>query len=356
MSLRHVIPALAVAAGILPLSAADIGGGITLGGFVDAIGAASNTTDDGASTAYNFSAATELRFGAKIDDKVSIQIDAEWNNTNTTGNHGDTYLEQAFVKWAFSKEASVVLGKYTSYAGWVAADPDGLYRVGGGPIPGRFYGTELLGPALNYSPSAAFGVSVFLTNGLGLLNTNAAYGNTTTDDSSFLSPAVDAVFKADGVGTFNVELGYDYEGADAQDVIAFGANATLNFKGVEALTLGFEVLYQAYGESDAGGDDHSRMAGLAMANYKFLGAPKPMSGTLMAQYIAATDYDLGANAISTGNDSTILEVAAALLTNPTGSANFGLNFELAYQTLDSDALDDTVDSVSAAIEMLALIP
>lgn len=363
MSLRFLVPALGALAFTGTSFAAELQGGISLGGFVDAIGTASNTSDDGESTAYEFTSAVELRFGAKIDDKVGVKVDVEFNNNNAaTGVHDDAYLEQAYINWAFDKQTSLTFGKFSTWQGWVATDSDGLYRVNRGPIA-ALYGEDAIGAALNYMPNQQFGVSFFLVNGIGYDEADA-FGNEQTDGSYFVSPAVDVTYKVDGVGSFNGEISYDFEGSDARDVLHVGLNTTLKFKSVEALTLGAELIYQAIGETEAGGDDFTHLGLLGMANYKFVGAPKPMSGTLMVQYIQATDSVPGTgtggapanSGFADGVDATVLEVAAALLTNPTGSAAFGLNFELAYQTVDVDTAEDTIDSVSAAIELLALIP
>jgi len=152
LSLRTIVPTLGFlvfTAGVA--SAAD--SGLNIGGFVDTI-AASDAKDAGVnpfnavagSTSgvyYDMQAAVELRLGYKLNDKVGAKADVEWNNGTYNG-HPTQYLEQAFVNYNFTDTVSLTGGKFTSYAGWVSADADGLYRINQGPIY-TLYQPELVG-------------------------------------------------------------------------------------------------------------------------------------------------------------------------------------------------------------------
>ncbi|MBA3684993.1 MAG: outer membrane beta-barrel protein [Planctomycetes bacterium] len=372
MNLRYVVPALGIIAFSNPAFAAD--SGVTIGGFVDTIfGVGVRDADDayeafragppavpsntGArpltgdnDTSANFSAASEIRLGYKVGDAVGAQVDVEYNNNGTdtsTGSHSDVYLEQAYVNWAFADAISLTTGKFTTYAGWVAADADGLYRISSGPIV-ALYGGELVGAALNWSPSEELGVSFFLVNGLDILNEDST--NTNQDDERF-APAVDVVYKAKDIGTFNAELGYENSVNDV-DFFSLGVNATIT--AVENLTLGFEVIYQDISDENGVGllgADASRLGLLAMANFAMKEMAVPMSVTGMIQHVNAEIDD----AADTSETST--ELALALLTNPTGDAKFGVNAELSYQMDTVDAGTEIENnSIGFALEAIAVIP
>ena len=84
------------------------------------------------------------------------------------------------------------------------------------------------------------------------------------------------------------------------------------------------------------------MGFLAVANYAF---SDTMRGSVYAAYV---DPD------SDGDDDEIIDLTVALLTAPTGDANFALNYELTYVS-EAGAVNDT-DSIIAAVEFLAVIP
>lgn len=356
MHLRHIVPALGILASTTGAAFAQDVGGLTVGGFVDTIGAVSNTEDDNDAAQPNFSAATELRIGYKAGDKVTAQIDVEWNN-GTPGRDA-TYLEQAYVNYAFADNLSLTTGKFTTYAGWVAADADGLYRINGGPIT-SLYGGELVGAALNYSASDELGVSLFLVNGLDVV-TDASDN---VNDNNRVSPAIDIVYKLADVGTFNLEAGYDTFNSDAEE-LSVGANATIKLASYEPLTLGAEVIWRSANNDAAPTADSTGLGFLAMANHTIPGAPFPMSGTLMLQHVTS---EIETGGTTTGENAGT-EVAFALLTNPTGDSHYGLNAEIAYATAEADTgslagspfpstpAGDEGNTVTVSLEAIAVIP
>ena len=259
MNLRYIVPALGILASTSGALFAENVGGLSIGGYVDTIGQASHTDDgdadlnpdtDGAPVYKHFSSAVELRAGYKVGDQVTAQIDLEWNN----GGDRDVYLEQAYINYAVAESFSLTSGKFTTYAGWVAADADGLFRVGAGPIVAA-YGGELVGVAGNFAPSEDLGISVFLVNGLDIGDVDTGAGASLTNDDSIndstndhMAVAVDVVYKVKDVGTFNLEGGYDMINAD-DTFLQLGANATIKLASYEALTLGAEVILQLRGRS-----------------------------------------------------------------------------------------------------------
>lgn len=343
MKLRYLVPALGVLASLNTISAETVGG-LTIGGFVDVIAAIENTSDDGEPSAWGFSSEVELRVGYKIGDAVTVQVDLEFVDSESN-------LEQAYINWALTDTFSLTAGKFTTYRGWVASDADGLYRINSGPIT-ALYGDDLTGAAANFTFSETVSASFFLVNDL-----EDDFNGT---DERHLGLGADVIFTVADVGAFNAEAGYNHieGGEDDTAMIIFGANATLNLASYEPLTLGFELQYQSAADFD--GDvyvedtDYSALGLLAMANHT-IPAGVPMSGTFMVQYVQA-DVENGTDA-----SPSALEVALALLTNPTNDPNFGVNFELGFMTTDrdgtqTDGLDDELDSIWVAAEFLALIP
>jgi len=78
-------------------------------------------------------------------------------------------------------------------------------------------------------------------------------------------------------------------------------------------------------------------------------AAVPMSATLMLSYI------MGDNGTT---DGAAMEVAAALLTNPTNDENFSLNFEISFVDVEAEFSGEAADEDAFGIyvEMLAVIP
>ena len=349
MNLRYLVPALGILASTTGVAFAENVGGMTVGGFVDTIASVSDTKDDGDRAQPVFSAATELRIGYKAGDKVTAQIDVEWNNGDSTGR--SEYLEQAYVNYAFADKLSLTTGKFTTYAGWVAADADGLYRINAGPIV-ALYGGELVGAALNYSASDDLGISLFLVNGLDV-ETEAS---TNTNDNRRVSPAIDLVYKAADLGTFNLEAGYDNFDADSEE-LSIGANATIKLADYKPLTLAAELLWRS-ANNDATNIEGTDIGFLAMANHTIPDMAFPMSVTLMLQHVQS-EVEAGG---TTSAEGDVTEVALALLTNPTGDSHYGFNVELAYQMASTDigvfadTNEDERNTITFALEAIAVIP
>jgi len=343
VNLRYLVPALGILVSSSGALFAENVGGLTVGGYVDTVGTVADVQDDGDSAAKTFSSAVELRIGYKVGDKVTAQVDIEFNNFDSW----DTDLEQAYVNYAITDTFSLTTGKFTSYAGWTAADADGLYRINASPIV-NLYTADLIGVAANFAPSEDLGISVFLVNGL----FDGAYNDPANDH---VAVAADLVYKVKDVGSFNVEAGYDQINAD-QSAYSIAANTTLKFASYEPLTLGAEIMLDNFSD-DAADTDGDALGFLLMANHTIPSAPCPMSGTLMLTIVQAdaeSGVDLGQG---TADDSSSMELAVALLTNPTGDSHFGVNAELAYQTVSSDAAGvDDLKGILFALEAIAVIP
>ena len=363
MKLRSLVPALGLLAATTATATAAESGGITIGGFVDVILDIDDDTDELNSSGpqapidWGFGVDIELQITYKIGEAVTAQIDIEHNN----GSSSDTDLEQAYINWALNDQFSLTAGKYTTYAGWVAADAPDLYRIHGGPIT-SLYGSDLIGLAGNYAFSDTVSGSLFLVNGL----SDRSNANPAANDFlgiRHLGIAADVIFTIADVGSINVEAGYDYldNGTAASDndsaEISAAINATIKPKSVEGLTLGAELYHRSAGDYNANtstlvaGTDSSALGFLLMGNFAFA---ENMSGTLMIQNVMNT-----VDVSGTETEQTQMEIALALLTTPTGDSNFAVNYELFFMTDETETGGTSTaetQTIGAAVEFLAIIP
>jgi len=349
VNLRYIVPALGILISTSGALFAENVGGLTVGGFVDTTGTVANVSDDGQAPDVFFAANVELRLGYKVGDKVTAQVDMEWNNASTN----DTNLEQAYVNWALTNTVSLTTGKFTSYSGWESADADGLYRVNHSPIFDALYTDDVVGAALNFAPMADLGVSVFLLNGLfGEANNNPS--------NSLLALAVDAVYTVKDVGTFNAEFGYE-EATQDSTAYSLGLNATIKLASYQPLTIGAEFMLNSFSD-DIADTDGSALGFMVLGNHtlpssKLMPFPSSVTGSItILTAEAESGVDLG---VGNSDDSSSTELAVALLTNPTNDSHFGVNVELAYEIVKSDdstlALDEE-KAVTFSLEAIAVIP
>ena len=91
-------------------------------------------------------------------------------------------------------------------------------------------------------------------------------------------------------------------------------------------------------------DDASRMGLMVLAN-KVISDTSSVTGQIA--YLDPNDDT---------DDDEVMELTAALLTNPTGDSNFAVNYELSF--IDRGDLGAGADrgQVSAFVEFLAIIP
>jgi hypothetical protein len=82
---------------------------------------------------------------------------------------------------------------------------------------------------------------------------------------------------------------------------------------------------------------------MVLANYILPSTPFPMSVTLSDQYVDKIQYagDAATPTTTTGSKSRANGLQAALLTNPTGSTNFGVNLEVGYWQTMSEQTEGT---------------
>lgn len=375
MNLRYLVPTLGLLAVASTASAAD---GFHVGGFVDSI---LNLTRDFAAendpaTSQNdkdadlfFTTTAEIRLTGKIGQDVSVRVEVEFQNQDAGNIDDEVDVGQAFANYAFNKEWSWTMGKFTSYLGWVAHDSDGLYRVNGGIIP-ALYGSDLLGSALNWKVNDAWAASFFVVNGFGFdgLNQGLNGVKNAADDRAdhAVGLGIDVVWDASKqFGKVNFEIAYDIQGSgngggaagNAGDVLQIGVNTTIQCPQYKDLTIGAEVIYQAISDSEEASNGSNNVGFLLMANHVLPKGwtPFPASATLMYQKVGTDlDDDVGDHAWNN-------EIALAILTNPTGDSHFGVNLEFFVQTSDggtaggNPADPNDNDNWGVAFEVLAVL-
>jgi hypothetical protein len=343
MRIRTLVPALACLAAA-PLAIAADGTSVKFDGFVDSIWQSASADSDAAGESgsnSNFVYGVKLGVAATISEKVSAQVDIYYDSANDA-----VIAKQAYGMWKITDDVSIKTGKFIGDIGWVSAYAPGLYRINGGPIPGKLYSTDSVGADVIWAKDA---VTVSLTVANGLFDTNEVNGVGQSDvgqGNEKYAYLADVTFALpDGKGSVNGEVALDTDvTGKGGDVMHLGINTTLT--PTEPLTLGGELIYQSWGVPDASSaDDTTKLGALAMANFKLGSAmPIPASVTGMVQYL---DIDDGTN-----TDTTV-ELSLALLTNPAGTDKLGMNFEVNYTSNEVDnGTTVSTDTIGVAAELL----
>jgi hypothetical protein len=350
VSLRHVVPTLGALALVSAAPAIEVGD-LTIGGFVDTVlffqdSDLSGTTSGGsADSIIDFTADAELQFGYKVGDSVTAQVDVELD-AETNG----IATEQAYVSWGVTDQVTLTLGKVETLIGYEAVDAPDLWRVGGSLVadvtPGPTTGLNV-----GFAASEQLSVDVYIVDGLYLTDSgthflaSTAPGKTSEDISFGLSATyTDEKFFVDV--DFAIDTGADSAVTPGDgDISMFGING--EFTGVEKLTVFGDLQMISLENEDI-------MAILIGANYAI---DDTKSVTAM---VSMLDVD-------TLNVSP-MEIAVALLTNPTGDANFAVNYELSiYDSDDStighlgsgngpSVVGPNADATTFGVEFLAVIP
>ena len=335
MRCRYLVPTLGLLTCVGSAQAAELGDGLTIGGYVDSIFSFvdSDAADD---PSLDFSATALLQTGATIGDSVNLQIDMLIDDSS------DLTLVQAYSAWAINEQVNLQFGKAISWIGYQTRYATGLYRINATPYTSELYGNDTVGVWGIISPTEEVTVILAVVDEL--------YGTKSESDS--LAFGLDVSVALEGFGSVNIEMGLDPSGADAaaaditEGAVAAEAdaaateiaiNATAD-QVVEDFIFGAEIISVDYDEAMA-------LGGLLMANYT-LPTEIPMSATLMFSYYDQVDDD------DLAEDDELMEVAVALLTNPTDDANFAINAEINFIS----AAADDADSVGFFLEALAVIP
>lgn len=376
MNLRHIVPALGLMAlTSAPALAADVMPNVSFEGWVDTILSISDddrddnttTAKDEESLSIGFSSVASLKANWKVTDALSARVNL-WFDAETS----EVWMREAYFAWALNDSVTWSMGKYIDHLGWIAAEPTGLYTVNASLIGyTSTYGNDVLGTSIGFAPKdSPFSGSFHVTNGYytsaaafnGYIGADIAdpdgdprQGRENTD----LGFGLDLIFDLpDDKGSLNLEFAYDMHSdglnnaADelGGDVFLVGFNATVT--PTKPLTIGAEIQYLMLSEAeDTGGDiadsDASRLQGMLLANYAIEGASVPMSVTGMVQYVTIDTNDV--------EDETRIGGAVALLTNPLGSSNFGLNFEVGLYDIADEGGTAGADDTGFVVAMEGLV-
>lgn len=90
----------------------------------------------------------EIDFLYKLDDKITAQVDLEYQDDGTGVQVTD--VEQAFFTYAASDEVSITAGRFLSYSGWETEEPTGLFQYSGTGYANYFYGGYQQGVSTKY--------------------------------------------------------------------------------------------------------------------------------------------------------------------------------------------------------------
>jgi len=410
MILRHLVPALGLAALTATAFAADKAPTVTFAGWSDNILSFTTTdTDNNPATAKDeskaslrFSAAASLKAMWKVSDRVDAKVNLWFYPDVSTGgdpapavatytSNSNLQAREMFVTVDLTEGFSWQMGKYIDHIGWISAEPTGLYSVNNSLIGYLgIYGNDVIGTALVYNDPKKSPVSaqLHITNGYFTSSDAISPGYVASPspsrENSDLGFGVDLTYALPNeMGNIDFDFAYDMHGGAGQlgligagpdgiagnvddvatagwlggNVFLLGLNATV--KPVKELTIGAEIMYFAVADgmdetkakvADTG---FKRTQGLLLANYALPNAPWGMSVTGLVQYVQIKSDDTA----GTPDKEKRLEVAGALLTNPFGTSNFGLNLEIGYYKLQnigfSTAPADQNKGVNVSVEAIA---
>ena len=385
MNLRQIVPALGlVALSVSAASAQEIATGVFLNGWSDNIltwAHDPSMTEGGGSLgaentdSIDFSSTAKLRVDWNVNSQVSARIGIRFYDVGgSTAAQNGAYLQESFVNIQANESNSMMMGKFINPFGWQSAEPTGLNRVNYG-LTYAYYGIDVLGASLsntyNTSEKGTFVSTFQVTNGYfndqdgsnaGSVNSSAAGVNQRQRND--LGLGADFSFTPNGDKTnVNLEFAWDPSASDNAStapgsdfnghVFQTGLNGTVLAN--DKLMIGAELIYrnsqsgvQTSGGSLAAKQDIAWMATATQTldtEEKFF----PMAATAM---VSSSNEDfVGDSGTSTPVQD---QVALALLTNPYGSANFGLNLEYQYEWLEGAGSDGTSHQI--AIEGLVVIP
>jgi hypothetical protein len=353
MRVRSLVPALGLLATLAPVASAADTPSVTMRGWVDAIAEISDSDADDSEVTAGFSAegliAAKWTVGTKVSGEVAVKFNGD---TSYSGDDQET-LALAYADYAVTDKLTIRGGQSYGPLGYLAAEPTGLNTINGSKIDFQptYYGPAARGAELHFKATEAL-TAIF-----------AIYDGSSADADMDLAYVGDVVYAFEK-GFVNLEAYYDVGAVDAKGDIdtgtpgvqlydeasVFGINLNGEFKPTDPLKLAAEICYKSM-------DEDTSLGFLALANYA-LATELPMAVTGMVQYTQA-DYDK-ASIAKDSDDASIADTApsalslqAALLTNPTASSNFGVNFEIGYKSTDSDVKGaDEENSYWGATEFL----
>jgi hypothetical protein len=157
-----------------PLAHADIeiGKGLSVAGFID-MSFLYTDPDAGESTQVFGLDQVEIDFMYTFDDKISAQVDLEYQDDTDATDGQETDVEQAFIGYKVNDTFSVKAGRFLSYSGWETEEPTGLFQYSGTGYAKYFYGAYQQGVS-GYYDGGMFDVALSVVNDLGSLEGDGA--------------------------------------------------------------------------------------------------------------------------------------------------------------------------------------
>ena len=253
------------------------------------------------------------------------------------------------MEWAVNDQVSLAMGKFHNHLGWEGNDAPELYRVNWSQVWNLQNGSLLgasdvdgntTGLGVGIAASEQVDIGIYLVDGF--WGEDGATGNKELAD---LALGANVTFTIKGLGLFDIDLAYDMnassdEDGEEADIFALGFNGEIDaLRESNGVLFFWDLFYLDY-------DVAAGLGFLAGGNLD-LKTDTPMSLTANIAYVDPNDDDDAG-----GEDDEILEIAIALLTNPTKDENFALNFEGRY--IDRGA--DESNEFGLFLEALAVIP
>lgn len=154
-ALSLVLAAMASAPMVQAEEGFQLAKGLSVTGFIDMSYSNVDPDDSDSSTSSGLDQ-FELNFHYTFDDRLSAQVDIEYQD----GNDDEVDLEQAFITYAVNENVTVKAGRFLSYSGWETEEPTGLFQYSGTGYAPIFYGYYQQGLSVMYSgPGYAFALS-----------------------------------------------------------------------------------------------------------------------------------------------------------------------------------------------------
>lgn len=229
----------------------ELGQGLSVTGFIDM--SFLYVDPDGGESSQDFGLdQVELDFLYTFDDKISAQVDLEYQDDTDATDGQETDIEQAFIIYKVNDQFSVKGGRFLSYSGWETEEPTGLFQYSGTGYAKYFYGAYQQGVS-GYYDGEGVDIALSLVNDLGSL---AGDG---TDNGQIATELMIAVSPFEG---FTAKAFYMTE-ADTDLINVWASYAT----GPVTLAVEFNESENAGAAVAIAGDDAEAEGFLVMANY-----------------------------------------------------------------------------------------
>lgn len=370
MNLRNLVPAM----GILVVSAhfanaEDKAPTVTFSGWIDTIAdfSTANVPADAPGTSKNehraeigFTNEDSIKANIKVSDAVTGKINIFLGPADSAG-ASIVNVREGYLSWALNSEWTLTGGKYINAIGWISPEPTGYEAVYNSLIGyTAIYGNDVIGANLAFAKKdCPVSGSVHLVNGFfdgadassvgpksftggannksaNRENTDLGYGLDLTynlpKDNSFIN--LDVAFDPHGGIFANYALGSSTPGLDlGGSALLLGLNGQV--QATKELLIAAEIMTFQVGDGKTGGtkvtdSGGSRNQGMLLANYAL---PKgtvsfPLSITGEFQMVETKSKASGAKTAKASQETV------AVLTNPTSSTFFALNYDLSFTQFD----------------------